>query len=463
MKPRVCIAILLSFWSCAVWTGTAADGQESGWPAWRGPLGTGASPDANPPLRWDENTNIRWKAAIPGRGVSTPIVWKDHVFLTTAVETDKATDPEKVKQVEANTPEHVRKSGARLPARVLQFTVLALKRGDGSVLWKQVACEEAPHEGTHGEGSWASGSPVTDGERLYVYFGSYGLYSFDLEGKKLWEKRLGQFKMRAKFGEGVSPVLCGGQVIVNQDQEGPGFLAAFDRKTGAEVWRISRDEATSWSTPLVLERNGKRQIVVSASGKIRGYDAAHGVVLWEIGGMTGNVIPCPVADEDRVYCASGFRGSALLAIRLNAATGDLTDKDEALAWKADKNTPYVSSPLLTGGRLYFFKGNEAVLSCVEAATGKLLFAPQALEGCQGAFASPVAAAGRVYATSRDGRTLVLKDGAAYEVLADNLLDDRFTASVAFAGRDLFLRGFKFLYCISEKAVFPGGRAAEVRQ
>jgi hypothetical protein len=451
MKASAYVAMTFSLWSCVALAGGPAVGQESGWPAWRGPLATGVSPDAVPPLRWDEKTNVRWKTAIPGRGVSTPLVWKDRVFLTTAVETDKAVDPETVKRAEAETPEFVRKSGGLLPAKILQFTVLALRRSDGSVLWKQVACEEAPHEGTHADGSWASGSPITDGDCLYVYFGSHGLYCFDLDGKKIWEKHLGHFKMKASFGEGVSPVLCGGQVIINQDQEGPGFLAAFDRKTGEESWRVPRDEVTSWTTPLVVEHGGRRQIVVSATKRIRAYDASHGAALWEVGGMTGNVIPSPVADADRVYCMSGFRGNALLAIRLATASGDLTGKAEAVAWKIDKDTSYVPSPLLADGRLYYFKGNEASLSCVEAATGKLLFGPQALEGCKGAYASPVAAAGRVYATGRNGRTLVLKAGAAYEVLASNPLDDSFTASAALAGTDLFLRGLKCLYCIADKA------------
>ena len=451
MKSCIWLVIVSGLWSGVAGAADVAGGRESGWPAWRGPLATGVSPDAVPPLRWDEQTNVRWKTAIPGRGVSTPIVWKDRVFLTTAIETAKPVEPEAVRRAETEMPEFVRKSGGILPAKVIQFTVLALKRNDGSVLWQQVACEEAPHEGTHADGSWASGSPTTDGERLYVYFGSHGLYCFDLDGKKIWGKRLGQFKMKAGFGEGVSPVLCGERVLINQDQEGPGFLAAFDRKTGAEVWRVPRDEVTSWATPLVLEHDGKRQVVVSATKRICSYDAANGALLWEIGGMTGNVIPSPVADAERVYCASGFRSNALLAIRFATAVGDLADKTNALAWKSDQNTPYVPSPLLADGRLYYFKGNEAVLSGVEAATGKVLFGPQGMEGCKGAYSSPVAAGGRLYATARDGRTLVLKAGPTYEVLASNPLDDRFTASAALAGPDLFLRGLKFLYCIATKA------------
>jgi outer membrane protein assembly factor BamB len=443
MRTILCLSAVLA------WSGFSILAQESGWPAWRGPLATGVSPDANPPLRWDERTNLRWKTPIPGRGVSTPIVWKDRVFLTTAVETDKAADPEAVKKAEAETPEFVRKTGGALPTKVLQFTVLALDRKDGSVLWKQAVCEEAPHAGTHADGSWASGSPATDGERVYAYFGSFGLYALDLSGKKLWEKRLGRFKMKAGFGEGVSPVLCGDRLLINQDQEGESFLLALDARTGEEAWRVKRAEATSWSTPLVLEHAGRRQVITSATQRIRSYDAATGDLLWEAGGMTGNVIPCPVADSGLVFCMSGFRGSALLAIRLAAATGDVTGKAEAVAWSVQKDTPYVPSPLLHEKNLYYLKGNDAILSCVEAATGRPLYGPQKLEGAKGAYASPVAAAGRIYVTGRNGMTLVLKAGPVCEILASNQLDDSFSASAALAGGELFLRGLKSVYCIAE--------------
>ncbi len=451
MRILACTVSALATMTLSVWSGESASMEESGWPAWRGPLATGVSPDAQPPLRWDESTNVRWKVAIPGRGLSTPIVWKDRVFLLTTVQTEKSVDAETVKKAEAETPEFVKKSGGALPTKVLQFTVMALKRSDGSVLWKQIVCEEAPHASMHADSSWASSSPITDGERLYAYFGSYGLYCLDMDGKKLWEKRFGFFKIKASFGEGVSPVLCGDRIIVNQDQEGGSFIVALDKKTGEQAWRVERDEATSWATPLVLERDGKKQLITSATKRIRSYDAANGAVLWEVGGMTGNVIPCPVADAGVVYCMSGFRGSALLAIRLTGAAGDLTDKAEALAWKGDKDTPYVPSPLLRDGRLYYLKGNDAVLTCVETATGKTLFGPQTLEGAKGAYASPVTAAGRMYVTGRNGMTLVLKEGSTYEVLASNKLDDSFTASAALAGRELFLRGLKSLYCVAEPA------------
>lgn len=418
----------------------------SDWPAWRGPLANGVAPDATPPVQWSETQNVRWKVAIPGRGHSSPIVWRDRVYVTTAIETDKTLDAAAVKAAEADTPDFVRKEAHR-PEKVLQFVVLALKRADGSVAWRQTVCEEAPGAGTHVEGSWASGSPVTDGERVYAYFGSHGLYCLDLDGNKKWEKRLGTMKTKANFGEGASPALCGDLILVVQDQEGPSFLVALDKRTGDEKWRVARDEKTSWATPLVVELEGRRQVVVSATKAIRSYDAATGTVLWQVGGMTGNVIPSPVADAGLVFCMSGFRDSALLAIRLAAAKGDLTGKAEAIAWSLNKDTPYVSSPLLYAGLLYFVKSNDGALSAFAADSGAVQYQSQRLEGIKQIFSSPVGAAGRIYVTGKNGVTLVLKAGPKFEVLASNKLDDTFTASAAIAGRELYLRGYHNLYCL----------------
>jgi outer membrane protein assembly factor BamB len=367
--------------------------------------------------------------------------------LTTAVETDKAADPDKVKAVEAATPEFHRRS-ARMPGNVVQFLVIALDRKDGSVLWNRTVCERAPFAATHGDGSWASGSPTTDGERLYAYFGSYGLYAFDLEGNLKWDKHFGPLKMKANFGEGTSPVLCGDLLIVSQDQEGPSFIVAFDKKTGEEKWRVERDEATAWSTPLVVEHSGRRQVVTSATKRIRSYAAATGELLWQATGMTANAIPCPVADKGLVFCTSGFRGSSLMAIRLAVAKGDITEKPEALAWSRDEDTPYVPSPLLFNGYLYFLKMNNGLLTCVDAATGKEHYAGQKLEGIRRIYASPVGVGDRLYITGRDGLTCVVKSGPKFEILARNKLDDNFAASAAIAGDDLFLRGYQKLYCIS---------------
>jgi outer membrane protein assembly factor BamB len=429
-----------------------AEEKREDWHQWRGPLATGVAPNANPPAEWAEGKNIRWKTPIPGRGHSSPVIWKDRIFLTTAVETQKDVDSAVLKTIEAETPSFHRDK-AHMPKNVLQFVVMALKRSDGTVLWKRTVCEEAPHQATHADGSWASGSAFTDGERLYAYFGSFGLYALDLDGNLEWKKRFGLFEMKANFGEGTSPVLCGDTLILSQDHEGSSFIVALDRETGEEKWKVDRDEPTSWGTPLVVEHDGRKQVITSATKRIRSYDAASGSLLWELGGMTGNVIPCPVADNGIVYCMSGFRGDALVAVRLAEAKGDITGKAEAIAWSSGEDAPYTPSPLLYDGLLYYLKSNQGFLTCVDAATGKVHYGREKLEGIRVIYSSPVLAAGRVYLSGRGGLTFVVKHGPAFEVVARNKLNDSFTASPAIADGELYLRGHKSLYCI---AVEPEG-------
>jgi outer membrane protein assembly factor BamB len=451
-------------------TTAAAQTPNENWPQWRGPLQNGVAPVANPPTNWSETNNVKWKVKIPGSGQATPIIWDNRVFIQTAIPTGKkveAKTAEASEQPPAPRPEAGGEparngpgrpgggkgpggfGGGPKPTEVYQFAVLCLDRGTGKVLWQQVGREEVPHEGyRQGEGSFASSSGLTDGKRVFAYFGSRGLYCYDLDGKQQWEQDLGKMRMAMGFGEGSSPVLYQDTLIVNRDNEDNSFIIALDKNTGKTLWRKPREEHTSWSTPLIIERDGKAQAVVTATGKVRSYDVASGEVLWECGGLTRNVIPCPVADASMVYCMSGFQGNALLAIRLGR-TGDLTGGD-AIAWTHNKNTPYVPSPLLYDGKLYFFAVNNGVLSCLDTKAGDPLFEAQKLEELTGVYASPLGAAGRVYLASRNGVTVVLKQSDKLEVLVANHLDEKFEASPAAAGRDLFLRGREYLYCITEK-------------
>jgi outer membrane protein assembly factor BamB len=248
-------------------------------------------------------------------------------------------------------------------------------------------------------------------------------------------------------GDGSSAALATDTLAVNWDHEGASFIIALDKATGQTLWKQPRDEQTSWATPLVIERDGKAQVVTAASGKIRSYDVASGKLLWECGGLTANVIPSPVADKERVYCMSGFRGNALLAIKLGG-TGDLTGSD-SIVWRHNKSTPYVPSPLLYDGKLYFFSVNSGVLSCFDAPSGKPLIDAERLEALPGVYASPVGAGGRVYLTGRNGAVVVIKLSDKLEVLATNRLDDKFDASPAIASKELFLRGRQSLYCLAE--------------
>lgn len=424
----------------------ASNKPSDNWPQWRGPLGTGAALDGNPPITWSETENIRWQVAIPGQGHASPIVWQDRVFVLTAIQTDQA-----LPQQEPAAEEQGQTSGWRpdpkLPGYVYNFDILALDRKTGAVLWQRTARAEPPHEGTHQTGSWAPGSPLTDGERVYAHFGSRGLYCYDMDGKLLWSTDLGDMTTRLSFGEGASPALHGETIVVNWDHEGESFIVALDKRSGSERWRVARDERTTWGTPLIVEHAGQTQVIVNATNRIRSYDLADGQQIWECGGMTANPIPTPVTVDDIVYVMSGFRGNALLAIRLDGAQGDITGT-ESIVWSYERDTPYVPSPLLYDGMLYFLKSNDGILSNLDIKTGAKHFGPQRLEGIEGVYASPVGTDNRIYIAGRNGTTLVLKHGPEYEIMSSNALDDSFNASPAIAGDELFLRGEQTLYCIA---------------
>lgn len=335
-----------------------------------------------------------------------------------------------------------------MPDRLQQFTILAIGRADGKLLWKRVLREEQPHEGTHATGTWASASAATDGEIVLAFFGSRGLYALDMDGKPLWEKDLGDMKVKLGFGEGSTPALAKDRVVVQWDHEGESFLVALDRKTGRELWRTKREEATSWASPLVVEHRGQTQVVTSATNKVRAYDAARGELLWETPGMTANAIPSPVQKDGLVILTSGFRGNALLAVKLDEAKGDVS-ASPAIAWRLDRDTPYVPSPLLYGDLLYILKGNNGLVSCFDARTGERYYGPERIEGVPNVYASPVGAGGRIYVAGREGATAVLEHGRGFKLLATNTLEDGFDASPVAVDKELYLRGQKHLYRISE--------------
>jgi outer membrane protein assembly factor BamB len=325
--------------------------------------------------------------------------------------------------------------------------VLCLDRSTGKPLWQKTAIEVLPHEGHHPDNDFASATPITDGKSLFVSFGSRGVFCFDVEGKLKWQKDFGDLSTRLSFGEGSSPALLGDTLVTNWDHDGQSFIVAQSAATGDVLWRKDRDEKSAWATPLILDRGGRTQVVTNASNKVRSYDLKTGELLWECGGQVSNVIPSPVANDKFVYCMSGYRGSALFALPLDAS-GDLTNSDK-IAWKIDRGTPYVPSPLLYDHRLYFLQSNDGILSCADAATGKLLIDRQRLPEVRRIYSSPVGAAGRVYLTSREGTTLVIRHGDTFEVVATNKLNDDIDASAAIVGNELYLRGKKYLYCIAE--------------
>jgi outer membrane protein assembly factor BamB len=419
----------------------AVDAQHS-WTQWRGPLGTGVAPDAQPPVEWSDTKNICWKVALPGRGHSTPIVWGERIFLTTAIPHGDAVRP--------RLPE---RPGAHdnLPlTHQHEFAVLAVNRRDGKILWQRTVHNELPHEAGHVSGSLASASPATDGEHVFAFFGSRGLYCLDMNGRVIWKKDLGQMHTKHGHGEGSSPVLHGDTLIVNWDHEERSFVVALDKRTGDQRWKVTRAQDTSWSTPIVVEHGGKAQVIVAGTNRLCGYDLASGAVIWECAGLSSNVVASPVAANGVVYAGSSYDTRALLAVRLEGARGDITGTNQVV-WTRHRGTPYVPSPLLYGDSLYTLNHYQGVISRIDVKTGAEQGGPFRLGSIGNVYASPVGAAGRIYVTSRDGITQVMSHGDLVpKMLAVNRLDDTFNASAALVGKELFLRGERYLYCIAER-------------
>ncbi|HXG66994.1 MAG TPA: PQQ-binding-like beta-propeller repeat protein [Blastocatellia bacterium] len=429
--------------------GAVANNNLAHWPEWRGPFLNGmARGDA--PTTWSDTKNIKWKAEVPGRGHSTPITWGDKIFLTTAIPTGKqAPQPAAAEEQSAQEPGRRRGPGGGAGAGIEhRFEVLCLDRRTGKVVWQKTARVATPHEGYHRTyGSFASSSPITDGRHVYVSFGSRGIYCYDMNGKLIWEKDLGvQMRMRLQFGEGAAPALDRDRLYLTFDQEANSFIVALDKRTGKEMWRAARDEVSSWSTPLVIEHGGRRQVIVSATKKVRSYDAQTGKVIWECAGLGSNVIPAPVYLNGVVYVMSGHRDPKLMAIRLGKE-GDLTGTD-AVLWSHTRGISYTASPVLHEGKLYLVT-DTGLVSCFNAATGAPYYHQVRLPRPYNFKASPIGANGKLYLATEEGDVVILKMGEKFEVVATNTLADQvFIASPVIAQGELFLRSQNHLYCIS---------------
>ena len=423
--------------------------RDQQWPQWRGPLASGTAPNARPPVTWSETENVRWKVDLPGQGHSTPVIWGEHLFLTLAVPVGDPFEP-----VRAEAP------GAHDNAPVgrhYEFRVAAIDRSDGAMAWSRTVRTEIPWQGRHISGSFASPSPVTDGEVLIAPFGSQGIYGLSLDGEVLWERDFGVMQIKHAHGEGGSPALHGDSVVLAWDHEGPSFLVALDRKTGVDRWRVKREQGTSWSTPIVIEDDGrglgKATVVVAGTDRLRGHDLATGRELWHVGGLSANVVASPVAMGSRVYAGSSYEHQVFFGVETEGAQGDLTGTERVL-WSRSRGTPYVPSPLLYEGVLYFHNHYQGVLTRVDATDGRERPGPMRLPGIRNVYGSPVAADGRVYVTDLQGTTVVLSHSDEPEVLARNRLHDSFSASAVLAGTDLYLRGHSSLYALSEATVDP---------
>lgn len=436
---KTCTILLFVF--SALWARAEGDFNQQrldNWHQWRGPNGNGVAQRGTPPIRWSEELNVRWKREIPGEGSGTPIVWGDQVFVVTAIETDR--------ESEVSIPADAR-ALTKPPGRYFRFVVMSFHRETGAELWRRVAAMEAPHEGHHRTHSYAGASPVTDGTRLFVSFGSRGIFCFDISGNLIWKRDLGDMRTRYGWGEATSPVLHGDTLIVNWDHEDQSFIVALDAETGMTRWKKERDEPSSWATPLVAGFKDRTQVIVNGTSRIRSYDLTSGAVIWECGGLTINCIPSPVLIGQKVICMSGYKGAAVLAIPL-ASKGDITGTAQ-IVWNYSRGTPYVPSPILYDDQLYFTSSNNAILTSLNVSDGKPVFEQERISGLGTLYSSPVGATGHIYFVDRDGLTVVIKHGPTLEVVARNQLEARIDASPAVVGAQLFMRGRRSLYCIQK--------------
>jgi outer membrane protein assembly factor BamB len=461
MKPSNLIAAAILFIS-----GTAFDSvNATDWPQWRGPDGTGYAANCNPPTQWSGTKNIRWKVEIPGAGHASPIVVGDRVYVLTAVRAGQADPSPKVEPDTADDRlagrDETRRRGGRegrrrrgrmgapKPSQVYEFYVLALDRRNGEMQWRTKVREEVPHEGTHRTASFASSTPVADDEHVYAFFGSRGIFCLDMDGRVKWEKDLGEMRTRNSFGEGGSPALYGDTFVVPWDHEGDSVVVALDKNTGDEKWRVNRTERTSWTSPVIVQQvEGTTQVVMAGAEASIGYELSTGKEIWRCSGLTMNVVPTPVVGNGMIYLMSGFRGSALQALKLDEAEGDISGSD-AVVWTVDRGTPYVPSPLLSGDRLYCLRSNVGNISCFDAITGVAHYSGVQLEAVANVYASLVGAGGRVYVCGREGDVVVLADGPELSILATNSLGEGIDATPAIVDDEIFIRGSRHLFCIAK--------------
>ena len=382
------------------------------WPRWRGPSGQGLANGNEYPDTWSATQNVLWKTAVPGNGNSSPIVWGDRIFVTTAND-----------------------GGRRL-------SLLAYRRSDGRMLWEAAAPTGRTDSGAHYKNGHASATPATDGERVYVSFGARGLFAFDFNGKLVWQRDLGP--MDAYHGTAGSPLLLRDRLILYQDQFSDSFIAAFDTRTGRELWRTRRNANVGWGTPIAIRAAGRDEVIVNSQQWVYSYDPASGKELWRCGGTTYEVIPTPVVGYGLVFCSSG-RAGPTLAIK-PGGSGDVTRTH--LAWESPRGSPFVPSPILYGEQLYMVNDMASIVTSLAAQSGKVLWQGRlGVAQREGFSSSPVAVDGKVFFTNDEGETFVLRAGATFEILHVNRIGEATLASPALVDGRWYIRTNRNLLAI----------------
>ena len=421
------------------------------WPQFRGPGSLGVAEEPGLPETWSETENVAWKTSIPGMGWSSPIVVGNRIFVTTVVKSGETEAPKKGLYF----------GGERydIPQEEHRYVVYCVDWKTGKILWERDVYKGAPKSSRHLKNSYASETPVSDGERLYAYFGNIGLYCFDLKGKLLWQQAYEARKTRFGWGTAASPVVYKERLYIVNDNDEKSFLAAYDKRTGKEVWKIERETGTNWVTPYIWENEKRTEIIVPATKVVRSYDL-DGKVLWEFKGMSTIVIPTPFSKFGLLYIASGYVGDQhrpVYAIRPGAA-GDISLKqgeksNDFIAWYQPQAAPYNPSPIVYGD-LYYTLLDRGFFTAHDARTGREVYGKQRIDPAAGAFtSSPWAYSGKIFCLSEDGDTFVIQAGAEYKLVGKNSLNEMCMATPAIARGSLILRTASKLYRISK-----GGKA-----
>ena len=414
------------------------------WPSFRGPDASGVAEDQNLPERWDGRSgqNIAWKTVIPGLSHSSVIVWGSKLFVTTAVSGMPG----------ATFKPGLYGQGDASPDRsVHRWQVLCLDKRSGKILWERTAYEGVPREKRHIKATYANATPATDGRYVVAFFGSQGLYAYDMDGRLVWKKDLGRLDAGAydapdyEWGTASSPIIYQDLAIVQCDTQKDSFLLAADIKTGKTVWRAARQELPSWGTPTVYRGKQRPELVTNASNYIRGYDPLSGKELWRLGGSSKITAPTPVFAEDLIIVASGRRPEApIFAIR-PGGSGDIT-ATARVAWSKQQRGPYMPTPLIYDGRLYVL-GNAGVFDCYDYRTGEEIYRARIPHQGSGFSSSPVAADGRIYLSGEDGDMFVVRAGARFDLLATNPMGEPLMATPAISEGRMYVRGQYHVFAV----------------
>ena len=413
------------------------------WPQWRGPGGQGISDEQQIPLDWSSTRNLAWKTPVAGQGHSQPIVWDNRVFLTSDIEGPPALGhkaPEH--RIEGEIFKHPDSVGSD---RQHRLNVLAFDLATGKQLWERTAYDGTVFDDRHKRSSYAAATPVTDGTRVYAYFGPEGVYAYDFDGNLVWKASVGQFPLLG-MGTGTSPVLYKNLLIIQRDENAGdnSFIAALDTATGKEVWRTRRTVEASWSTPVLVDVDGRTELVTNGNQLIVAYDPATGRELWRAKGVESNAIHTPLAGRGLVIATAGFPAKRVIAIR-PGGLGDVTGTDR-IAWQYDKGTAYVVSPILYGDYVYLVS-DKGVLTCLDAKTGEVKYEGGRVPVPASFMASPVAVKDRLLLTSIDGDTFVIRAGPTHEVIGTNAIGEPVYASLAVSQGRILVRGASHLFCI----------------